>query len=388
MAKTSKILNNALMSNLSPESSFIKNIQTLTISELIEQYAYSEAIVETVREPLIILDSNLKVKSANKGFYETFEVKEKNTVGNFIYELGNGQWDIPGLRNLLEQILPKEVFFENFEVEHNFETIGKKIMLINARRIVLEGNKTKMILMAIEDVTENRMIEKRTEQFISMASHELRTPISSIMIFMQILETRLKGGMDKTTGKIMSKVLGELNDLNSLIKDLFEIRKIKEGVIKVKKRKLNLNNLIKEVVEDAKHVYKKNNIVFVNKSKYSVAGDKRRIKQVLNNLIDNAAKYSPKEGKIEIRIRRENGKALISVKDRGDGIPKKLRDQVFEPYRADWKKQKSGMGMGLYIVYNLVNLHKGEVWFDTKTNKGTTMYFTLPLAKSKNSPAE
>jgi signal transduction histidine kinase len=388
MAKTSKILNNALMSNLSPESSFIKNIQTLTISELIEQYAYSEAIVETVREPLIILDSNLKVKSANKGFYETFKVKEKNTVGNFIYELGNGQWDIPGLRNLLEQILPKEVFFENFEVEHEFETIGKKLMLINARRIVLEGNKTKMILMAIEDVTENRMIEKRTEQFISMASHELRTPISSIMIFMQILETRLKGGMDKTTGKIMSKVLGELNDLNSLIKDLFEIRKIKEGVIKVKKRKLNLNNLIKEVVEDAKHVYKKNNIVFVNKSKYSVAGDKRRIKQVLNNLIDNAAKYSPKEGKIEIRIRRENGKALISVKDRGDGIPKKLRDQVFEPYRADWKKQKSGMGMGLYIVYNLVNLHKGEVWFDTKINKGTTMYFTLPLAKSKSNPAE
>lgn len=114
---------------------------------------YVEAIVETVREPLVVLDSDLRVISANQSFYKIFRVDKAETVGRHIYELGNRQWDIPELRKLLERILPENNFFENFKVTHNFLDIGEKTMLLNARRIIHKGVGTQMILLAIEDIT-------------------------------------------------------------------------------------------------------------------------------------------------------------------------------------------------------------------------------------------
>jgi PAS domain S-box-containing protein len=120
-----------------------------------EARTYAENIIETVREPLIVLDDNLKVISANKSFYQTFKVNPEETKGRFIYDLGNRQWDIPKLRELLKDILPSASTFENYEIEHNFETIGKKTMLLNARRLVT----MRMILLAIEDITERKRLE-------------------------------------------------------------------------------------------------------------------------------------------------------------------------------------------------------------------------------------
>jgi len=121
---------------------------------------YAESIVETMREPLLVLDANLRVISANRSFYRTFGVAAEEAKGQFIYELGNRYWDIPKLRELLEEILPKNTSFENFEVEYDLPTIGRRAMLLNARRIYREGNKTQMILLAIEDITERKRAEE------------------------------------------------------------------------------------------------------------------------------------------------------------------------------------------------------------------------------------
>jgi len=129
-----------------------------------EAFEYAEKIVDTVREPLIVLDANLKVISANDSFYRTFKVDPKKTQGRFIYDLGNRQWNIPKLRQLLENILPKKNTFENFEIEHDFETIGKKTMILNARRL----DTVQMILIAIEDITER----KRLENEVSLAKEK------------------------------------------------------------------------------------------------------------------------------------------------------------------------------------------------------------------------
>ena len=112
------------------------------------------SIQDSIREPLLILDSDLKVIKANRSFYKTFSVEPEETEGLLIYELGNRQWDIPQLRELLEEILPENTWFNDFEVEHNFETIGRKIMHLNARRIYGKSNRTRLVLLAIEDVTE------------------------------------------------------------------------------------------------------------------------------------------------------------------------------------------------------------------------------------------
>jgi two-component system CheB/CheR fusion protein len=116
---------------------------------------YAESIVNTVPTPLIVLDADLKVISANRCFYQTFKVARQSTEGELIYELGNGQWDIPKFRELLEEILPDETTVEDFTVEHDFPNIGKRTISINARRLHQESEDSQMILVAIDDVTES-----------------------------------------------------------------------------------------------------------------------------------------------------------------------------------------------------------------------------------------
>ncbi|MCX5885119.1 MAG: PAS domain-containing protein, partial [Proteobacteria bacterium] len=125
---------------------------------------YTESIVETIREPLIVLTPDLRVLSANRSFYESFKVTPNETVGNLIYDLGNRQWDIPRLRTLLEDILPKNNKFDDYEVEHVFSNIGHKIMLLNARRITQKEIGSQTILLAIEDITKRREIEDGLEK--------------------------------------------------------------------------------------------------------------------------------------------------------------------------------------------------------------------------------
>ena len=126
--------------------------------EIQDALEYTKAIINTVFDPLIILYEDLRVALANRSFYQAFKVKPEETEGQHIYDLGNRQWDIPRLRELLENILPKTTSFDGFEVEHDFRDIGKRIMLLNACRIYLESNRTKLIIITIKDITERKKI--------------------------------------------------------------------------------------------------------------------------------------------------------------------------------------------------------------------------------------
>ena len=125
---------------------------------------FAESVIDTVREPLITLDQNLRVVSANRSFYKFFMVTPENTVGKLIYNLGNKQWDIPKLRHLLENILPEKTVFNDYEVEHDFATIGKRVMLLNARQILRGMGKERIILLAIEDITESNRLQNQLEE--------------------------------------------------------------------------------------------------------------------------------------------------------------------------------------------------------------------------------
>src|SRR5580704_11694574 len=125
--------------------------------EDIQNYALN--IVDTVREPLLILDTTLRVRFANRAFYQTFHVTSEETVDHLIYELGNGQWDIPDLRRLLEDIVPKSSVFNDFELEHTFPIIGHRVMMLNARRLQA-GSHGELLVLAMGDVTERKLAEE------------------------------------------------------------------------------------------------------------------------------------------------------------------------------------------------------------------------------------
>jgi len=129
-----------------------KKIETRSIE-------FAESVINTVRDALIVLDQDLRVVTASRSFYDFFQVKPEDTVGQLIYDLGNKQWDIPQLRELLETILPEKTSFDNYEVEHKFATIGRRTMLLNARQIEHALGKERIILLAIEDITERKRLE-------------------------------------------------------------------------------------------------------------------------------------------------------------------------------------------------------------------------------------
>src|SRR5919107_2446072 len=127
---------------------------------------FAQNIVDTVREPLLILDAALRVRSANRAFYQTFQVSPEETENRLIYELGNGQWDIPALRTLLEDIIPQKAVFNDYELEHDFPSIGRRVMLLNAREL-RAGNHTELLVLALEDVTERRRVRALERHYTS-----------------------------------------------------------------------------------------------------------------------------------------------------------------------------------------------------------------------------
>jgi transcriptional regulator with GAF, ATPase, and Fis domain len=181
------------MDNKQPFKNFEQTVKALKydkrkLQAFIEIF---DSILGSVREPLVVLDSDLKVVIANHSFYQTFKVKPEETEGILIYDLGDRQWDIPRLRELLEDILPQNTTFNDFEVEHNFETIGLKIMHLNARRIYRESRQTQMILLSIEDVTEREFYKRHLEELVEQRTAEIRVAREEAEKGKQIAEAAL-----------------------------------------------------------------------------------------------------------------------------------------------------------------------------------------------------
>jgi diguanylate cyclase (GGDEF)-like protein/PAS domain S-box-containing protein len=160
-------------------SNYRKELEETKISAD-EAREYAESIINTVREPLIALDQDLRVVSVSRSFYDFFKVNPKETVGQLIYDLGNKQWDIPKLRELLETILPQKATFDNYQVEHDFAIIGRRIMLLNARQIKRVWGKERVILLAIEDITERKQSEEKIQQ---MVFHDSLTDLPNRKLF-------------------------------------------------------------------------------------------------------------------------------------------------------------------------------------------------------------
>ena len=179
---------------------------------------FAENIINTVREPLLALDQDLRVVKANRSFYNFFKVTDSETIGNLIYDLGNNQWDIPKLRELLETILPEKTTFDDYEVEHNFSTIGKRVMLLNARQIKRAFGKEKIILLAIEDITERKLAEellseknRMTGEYLDILLNNAHAPI--IIWDSSLVIKRFNHEFEKLSGYKSSEVIDKKIDI-------------------------------------------------------------------------------------------------------------------------------------------------------------------------------
>lgn len=218
--------------------------------QLQENEAFLLSINETVRESLLVLDADFKVLSANKYFLHTFKVSLEDTVGQLLFELGNYQWSIPSMKELIVKILPTNNPVIDFQVQHDFPHIGKKIMLLNAYRVEFEGQYKDRILLAIEDITDKIEIDRRKDDFLSVASHELKTPLTTIKGLIQLLQRMPpENSSDKYLGTL-HKVGKYVDRLNNLITELLDTSKIQSGKIELHKESFQIEKTVRDTVEN------------------------------------------------------------------------------------------------------------------------------------------
>jgi PAS domain S-box-containing protein len=380
-----------------------------------ESLEYSEAIIATVREPLLVLDKELRIITANRSFYRTFQVNPEETEQRLIYDLGNHQWDIPALRDLLENILPMKSSFEDFEVDHDFESVGKKTMQLNARKMYREKDQKEMILLAIEDITERKKAEDETkrlndeivkknkelEDIINATSHDLRSPLISVIGFSKNLEKNFQDissiiESDKSSVRleeILTSIISDISEsirsvrssalnMESLLTGLSKVLRI--GYVALEKEQLDMNMLISDIknvmefqIEDAGAVLEISELP-------PCFGDQEQIHQLFSNLIGNALKYLDPGRPGVIRVsgfKDESNQSVYCVEDNGIGISPNNHERIFRMFHQIKPHKSEGQGLGLTIVRKIVDRHNGNIWLESAPGKGSRFFVSLPTQK-------
>lgn len=407
-----------------------------------ESYDYSKAIISTLHDPLIVLDKALRVKTANPSFYKKFEVSVGHTEGMLLYDLGNKQWDIPELRMLLEDIIPKQTFFNDFEVHHNFPGIGHKILKLNASRLVQKSHGEELILLSIRDVTEAvRMRLKETEflekefeasknyssklelavkdrtkelkdtnkslaeniveleemnheleAFTYVSSHDLQEPLRKIQTFANLILNKEDKRLS-ANGKIYFHYIQiSAERMQMLIRDLLLFSRI--STTERKFEYVELQKIIEHVKEEFDEEFKIRKAIIDIKGSCEIYIIPFLFRQVFQNLFANAIKFSKPDIPLEIGIScktvsSSQKKKLkldltkdychIRMTDNGIGFDNMYHEKIFEIFqRLHSKDAYPGTGIGLAIVRKIVTNHFGLVSATGKPGKGATFHIFIP----------
>jgi two-component system cell cycle sensor histidine kinase PleC len=332
-------------------------------------------------------------------------------VGQLIFDLGNKQWDIPKLRELLETILPQQATFDDYEVEHDFATIGRRIMLLNARQIQRVLGKERIILLAIEDITERREIENGLEkahedleklatelkrsarvksEFLANMSHELRTPLNSIIGFSEVLYDAVFGPLNEKQRQYVQNVLSSGQHLLLLINQILDMAKVEAGKMKLALSNLHTRNILNEIsmlVADTAGKKKLEMSIDIADDLPDIEADELKVKEIVYNLLSNAVKFTREDGKIGMRARRSDSEIEVEVWDTGVGIAPENLERIFEGFfRVDtpYSRLTEGTGLGLPLARKMVELHGGKLSVESKgLDRGSSVRFTLPIEARK-----
>ena len=362
---------------------------------------YAENIVETVRAPLVVLDCDLKILTANQSFYQTFKVTPGDTIGHFIYALGDGQWDIPRLRVLFEEILPKETVFNGYEVEHDFPRIGRKIILLNARQIFRGKIGSHIILLGMEDITERRSAEDRLgeknreiealngslEIRIGKAVDELRQkdrmlilhdrlgimgemidnmarqwsePLNSLELIAQQVPLYYDSGEFREFFKEnAAKAMGLIQDMSKTVEDFRNAFKPDKKTVP-----FSVNQLITRTLHLVEKSFKEQKIrIDLQPEGDPMAnGYPNEYSQVLLNILMNArdalVAHDVDDALISIRSFADGSMSVVTISDNAGGIPEEVMDRIFDPYFTT-KGPDKGTGIGLFMSKAIIEKNLG-----------------------------
>lgn len=372
---------------------------------------YSKAIVETLRQPLLVLDADLQVISANPAFYQVFQMLPSQTEGQSVFDLGQGDWNIIKLRSLLNDILTHSISVQDYEITQDFMHLGTSTMLLNATEIY-QANRGKMIVIAIEDITERKIQKQQLiaqnqelaeamlaseaanrakSRFLGNMSHEFRTPLTAIIGFADILKSM--GNLDPDAQEYLEIIHKSGEHLLFLIQDLLDISRIEAEKMEIEPSLFPLASFLQTTLEmiSARATDKALNLItqFAPNLPDNIYADENRLRQVLLNLLGNAIKFTS-TGNVTFAVSKNqsidemgNIQELIrfAIADTGVGIAATDIESIFLPFEQVGKRelQFQGAGLGLAISQNLVKKMGGEITVVSEVGVGSTFSFELDL---------
>lgn len=237
----------------------------------------------------------------------------------------------------------------------------------------------------MRDETEQKLAEERKDEFISMASHELKNPVASIKAYTQLLLRRVEKKGDTDLMEYMQRIDDRVDNLTTLITDLLDLTKIRSGKLEYRKEYFDFDEFIEETLKDTRHTIKTHTIEKKGKTGRIIYGDKSRIGQALINLITNAMRYSEDGKKIIVHLAKKDRCVQLGVQDFGIGIAKDNQQKIFDAFyqiKDPSLGSTKGLGIGLFICSEVVRAHQGKIWVESNIGKGSTFYFTLPYKNS------
>ena len=346
---------------------------------------FAEAIVETVREPLVILNHNLEVVKANRTFYETFRASPEETEERLIYDLGNGQWNIPKLRELLENILPAHATFRDFEATHDFEHVGRKVMLLNASEIFNPNAQARTILLAIEDVTDRKQAEEalRTtnaelQNFAYALTHDLQEPLRMVVNFTELLGHDYAGKLGKEADQFIAYSMEGALRIEALLRDLLAYWEVTERE-SASFASIDSGAALAKALLNLQAAIAQSGAIITSDPLPTVVAEEVMLTQVFQNLISNSIKYRSEETpRIHVSAERVAEGWLFSVKDNGIGIDPQDAGRVFGMFKRLHGTEISGTGIGLALCKKVVERQGGRIWVESEGGRGATFKFTIP----------
>ncbi len=357
------------------------------ISFAIHKKESADEFLNALTDGVFVFDTNFKTIYINKagavnsGYSSLEEMIKKPLKWRSNLEIR----DETGLPIPLEELpgrkaLREKKSFQTVLQYKNLKTGEIRWVIDKSSPIFDEKGQVRCIIAIAHDITERMELEKRKDEFISTASHELRTPISTIKGYAQIIVHKAVKDDVRYYAEQLDK---QVDRLSALVSDLLDVSRIKNNKLKLNKQKFNMVEMVEEIAKDFQLIAPTHQIEIKNGiAKKYVKADKDKIYEVLNNLLSNAIKFSPKSKKVILKILNSRKQMVVSVKDFGIGVSNKYLNRVFEPFFQPTNKIRqsfSGLGLGLYISSQIVKQHDGKMWVKSERGKGSEFTFSIPI---------
>jgi PAS domain S-box-containing protein len=368
-----------------------KDIESVTKRSAHARGAEAEAIFISIGDGAISTDEFGRITRINPIANRILGYSEHELIGQWFPKKIRAVTADDKPVNLIDRPITRAFLTGQPVTENMFylQKDGRKIPVsLTCSPIVVNGRPVGAIEV-FRDITFEQEVDRMKSEFISLASHQLRTPLSAIKTYTHMLNDGYMGDLNEAQKKSLETIIGAANRMNELISTLLNITRIESGTIAISPRLLHLEKTAIEVTHEVELLAKTKLIKLAvkvkGKASTAVRTDSLIVKEVIINLVSNAIKYTPDNGNVTIVIHPRRSDILVEVSDSGWGIPKLAQDQIFTKFfRAQniVKRETTGTGLGLYLVKGLLDALGGRIWFVSSENKGTSFFFTLPRTKS------